>query len=116
MSGLKGWLALAAVLVLCVISYFQRDNAQFVAQHFHSNESSLQDLAFWIFGFLLTATAAYTYFRRRDQFDWRWGVWFGVGAMLLFAEVDDVIWLKEATCNMIVGTHHNVSTGPCYRP
>ena len=58
----------------------------------------------------------HVFLEKSDQFDWRWGLWFAVGTMLLFAEVFDVIWLKEATCNMIVGTHHNVSTGPCYKP
>ena len=74
---------------------------------------NLQDAAFWFFGIGLIGTCAWRALTGFSTADWHLPLWFAIGAFMIYAEVFNVVSMKEFACQVLLTRHHFVS--PCYK-
>jgi hypothetical protein len=116
MIDAKRGMAYAAAFSLGAFAVLYHYDRPQIDGYLHTSHLQPQDWFFWMFGLACVGGAVYSYVKRSGGFDWRWGLWLAIGGVILYAELADVIWLKEATCRILAGRHHAAWTGSCYQP
>ncbi len=74
---------------------------------------NLQDAAFWFIGIGLVGTCAWRVLTGLSPADWHLPLWFAIGAFMIYAEVFNVVSMKEFACQVVLTRHHFAS--PCYK-
>ena len=113
----KGILAFLAALLVGVFWSVYRHHGATIDAYLHTSHLHVQDWLLLMFGSLFVGGVAYSFLNRPDSFEWPSIVWLVIGGAMIYAEVADVPWLKEASCQIFNSRHHEaVWTEPCYQP
>ena len=116
MSTTAKLLAFLAALLVGVFATAYRHDGAAIDAFFHTSHLHVQDWLILTVGSLCVGGVAYSFLKQPDRFDWRWSFWLAIGGIMLYAELANVPWLKEASCRIINARHHGAWTEPCYQP
>jgi drug/metabolite transporter (DMT)-like permease len=95
---------LAAFLFgLFVIAY--RYHGAAIDAYLHISHLHPQDWLLLIFGSGCVGGIVYNFLNDPDTLDWRGSFWLIIGGLMIYAELGNVLWLKEGTCWMITRYH-----------
>jgi hypothetical protein len=108
-------LVFAAAALFGVACAFLLFNGPWIEAKFQTGHLPFQDWVLWFFGIALVGNGLYRLVTRGAIVDRRWPVWILVGGTMLYAEVFNVIPVKEMACRILAGKHHHLDPGACYK-
>ena len=115
MNSKPNILVYAAAALFGIACAFLLVNRQWIEAKFQTGHLPFQDWVLWFFGIALVGNGLYRLATRGANVDRRWPFWIIVGGTMLYAEVFNVIPLKETACRILAGRHHHLDPGACYK-